>query len=290
MPIVGTRAPIRPAAHPPQAPVPCGRSVTAFDELTGAVGRTVIGDDHVESRVALAFQRGEEQSQVIPPVINGNDRADHVSPPSPRSCHARRVDNVASPGARIGNQWMGKPRNMPGKRDDLVTYLDKPVFACPVCGNPLARHDRTFQCMEGHTFDIAREGFVNLLLPQRRRSKNPGYSKEMIAGRRDFFDAGHYQLLADRVADVILSCLPGQAEQVVLDAGCGEGYYLRRLRARMGGQRPGGRPCCAAPTSPSPLSGWLPDAILRVCMQWPVPITCRYCLTELMYSSPTSLR
>ena len=76
----------------------------------------------------------------------------------------------------------------------------------------------------------------------------------------------------------------------VLDAGCGEGYYLRRLRARMGGQRPGGRPCCAAPTSPSPLSGWLPDAILRVCMQWPVPITCRYCLTELMYSSPTSLR
>jgi 23S rRNA (guanine745-N1)-methyltransferase len=53
-------------------------------------------------------------------------------------------------------------------------------------------------------------------------------------------DAGHYRCLADAVADVIISCLPGQAERVVLDAGCGEGYYLRRLRARIGGQGQGG--------------------------------------------------
>lgn len=107
------------------------------------------------------------------------------------------------------------------------------MFACPVCGEPLARDDGTFRCVEGHAFDVAREGYVNLLLPQHRHSRDPGYSREMIAGRRGFFDAGHYQRLADGVADEIMSYLPGRAGQVVVDAGCGEGYYLRRLRARL---------------------------------------------------------
>ncbi len=109
----------------------------------------------------------------------------------------------------------------------------EPVFACPVCGEPLPRVGRAFRCVNAHAFDVAREGYVNLLLPQHRHSKDPGYSKEMIAGRRDFFGAGHYQPLADGVADVIMSYLPDRDGRVVLDAGCGEGYYLRRLRERL---------------------------------------------------------
>jgi 23S rRNA (guanine745-N1)-methyltransferase len=85
-------------------------------------------------------------------------------------------------------------------------------------------------CANGHRFDVAREGYVNLLLAQHRRSKDPGYSKEMIAGRRDFFDAGHYARLADGVAECIRSALPAGPGRVVVDAGCGEGYYLRWLR------------------------------------------------------------
>ncbi|MGH3328954.1 MAG: putative RNA methyltransferase [Streptomycetales bacterium] len=111
------------------------------------------------------------------------------------------------------------------------------VFACPVCGQPLPRNDESFRCANGHVFDVAREGYVNLLLPQHRRSKAPGYSKEMIAGRRDFFDAGHYQFVADGVANLIISYLPDDSERVVVDAGCGEGYYLRRLRGRLLEQR-----------------------------------------------------
>lgn len=84
--------------------------------------------------------------------------------------------------------------------------------------------------MNGHQFDVAREGYVNLLLAQHRRSKDPGYNKEMIAGRRDFFDAGHYQRLADGVAERVRAVLPRVPDPVVVDAGCGEGYYLRRLR------------------------------------------------------------
>jgi len=110
------------------------------------------------------------------------------------------------------------------------------VFACPVCGEPLERVARTFGCVNAHTFDVAKEGYVNLLLAQHRHSKDPGYSKAMIAGRRDFFDAGHYQPLADGIAGLITDYLPGVAERVVLDAGCGEGYYLRRLRARLAEQ------------------------------------------------------
>src|SRR6266545_8190332 len=99
-----------------------------------------------------------------------------------------------------------------------------PILACPVCGEPLERVDRTFRCANGHTFDVAREGYVNLLLAQHRRSKDPGYSKDMIAGRRDFFDAGHYRPLADGIAELIATYLPPVADTVVIDAGCGEGY------------------------------------------------------------------
>jgi 23S rRNA (guanine745-N1)-methyltransferase len=89
--------------------------------------------------------------------------------------------------------------------------------------------------MNGHAFDVAREGYVNLLLAQHRRSKDPGYSRDMIVGRREFFDAGHFQLLADRLAEIVASFLPDAPQRVILDAGCGEGYYLRRLREQLVG-------------------------------------------------------
>lgn len=106
-----------------------------------------------------------------------------------------------------------------------------PVFACPACAEPLTRSGPACSCRNGHFYDVAREAYVNLLLAQHRHSKDPGYSKEMITGRRDFFDAGHYQPLADDVARLVLDHLPDRRGSVVLDAGCGEGYYLRRLRS-----------------------------------------------------------
>jgi 23S rRNA (guanine745-N1)-methyltransferase len=119
------------------------------------------------------------------------------------------------------------------------THPPGAVFACPVCGEPLVHADRVFRCDRGHAFDEAREGYVNLLAPQHRRSKDPGYSSDMIAGRRDFFDAGHYQSLADDVAALVAGYLPpGETPRLVLDAGCGEGYYLRRLRARLDTEGP----------------------------------------------------
>lgn len=108
--------------------------------------------------------------------------------------------------------------------------LANALLACPVCGQPLRESDRTFRCPNGHAFDVAREGYVNLLLPQYRHSKDPGYSKQMIASRRAFFEASHYRRLADEIAGLIISYLSDRSDRVVVDAGCGEGYYLRRLR------------------------------------------------------------
>jgi 23S rRNA (guanine745-N1)-methyltransferase len=111
----------------------------------------------------------------------------------------------------------------------LAKHAWDQLLSCPICSQPLIRKGQVYTCENGHSFDIAREGYVNLLLPQQRRSKDPGYSKQMIVERRDFFDEGHYQPLADELAALITGYLPDITTPVVLDAGCGEGYYLRRL-------------------------------------------------------------
>jgi 23S rRNA (guanine745-N1)-methyltransferase len=111
-----------------------------------------------------------------------------------------------------------------------ATLKASPIFACPVCGAQLPRVDRVYRCTNGHSFDVAREGYVNLLLAQQKRSRDPGYNKAMMRARQRFFDTGHYQPLADGLAKLILRYLPSRGlGRLVLDAGCGEGYYLRRL-------------------------------------------------------------
>ena len=108
-----------------------------------------------------------------------------------------------------------------------------------MCRQPLIRDARAARCGSGHSFDVAREGYVNLLLPQQRHSRDPGYSQAMIAGRREFFGTGHYERLADEIAGLVRSCLPPPGTSpVVIDAGCGEGYYLRRLRHALAGPEP----------------------------------------------------
>ena len=104
-------------------------------------------------------------------------------------------------------------------------------LTCPLDAAPLRRDGAAWRCPAGHGFDVAREGYVNLLPVQNKRSRDPGDSKEMVAARRRFLNAGHYQPLADEVSRRVLAGLPPRGEASCLDAGCGEGYYLRRLGA-----------------------------------------------------------
>jgi 23S rRNA (guanine745-N1)-methyltransferase len=107
-----------------------------------------------------------------------------------------------------------------------------PQLVCPFDGLPLANRGTSHACANGHTFDRAREGYVNLLPVQDKASRDPGDSKEMVAARRRFLDTGAYAPIADALGDTVLTHLDRHASSravTILDAGCGEGTYLEQL-------------------------------------------------------------
>jgi 23S rRNA (guanine745-N1)-methyltransferase len=112
-----------------------------------------------------------------------------------------------------------------------VSIVPFQALACPLDGTPLHCHGPAWRCASGHSFDIASQGYTNLLPVQHKRSRDPGDSKEMIAARRRFLTAGFYQPIAVAVSRAVLANLPADASSSCLDAGCGEGYYLRQLAA-----------------------------------------------------------
>ncbi len=99
-------------------------------------------------------------------------------------------------------------------------------LACPIDGKKLAQRDQQFVCENGHAFDIARQGYVNLLPVQLKRSKQPCDSKTMVLARRQFLDSGIYQPVASKLSDIVIAQLSDASEICLLDAGCGEGYYF----------------------------------------------------------------
>jgi 23S rRNA (guanine745-N1)-methyltransferase len=106
------------------------------------------------------------------------------------------------------------------------------MLQCTVrnCRSPLVRKERQVTCEHHHSFDLARSGYVNVLQPQDKRSKNPGDTASAVAARRRIHDRGVTAPLLDAIA----ALLHGTADDVVLDAGCGDGFYLGSLAARTG--------------------------------------------------------
>jgi 23S rRNA (guanine745-N1)-methyltransferase len=106
------------------------------------------------------------------------------------------------------------------------------MLLCPVrgCRLPLAAQDRRQLCPRGHSFDTARSGYTNLLQPQERRSRNPGDTAEAVAARRRLHDRGFTEPLLRAIAEITQP----RPEEQVLDAGCGEGFYLGSLAASTG--------------------------------------------------------
>lgn len=109
---------------------------------------------------------------------------------------------------------------------------------CPLDGAPLKKQGRAWCCPSGHSFDVARQGYTHLLPVQKKRSLAPGDSREMVAARQCFLNAGFYQPLAQAISDRVLEAHPGERPLACLDAGCGEGYYLRHLAEAAGPEQP----------------------------------------------------
>jgi 23S rRNA (guanine745-N1)-methyltransferase len=108
-------------------------------------------------------------------------------------------------------------------------------LACPMEGDLLSPEGQSWRCPAGHSFDAARQGYVHLLPVQKKRSLEPGDSKAMVAARQRFLNAGYYQPIANAVSKAVLqNSFPESQTLSCLDAGCGEGYYLRELAAESG--------------------------------------------------------
>lgn len=119
------------------------------------------------------------------------------------------------------------------------------LFICPLCQSPLQPAADTWRCdgslhpkQTSHPFDVARQGYVNLLPVQQKKSKAPGDSQQSIDARKRFLNAGHYQPLNDLICQTMTALLLTakkasleQKDKLInwLDIGCGEGYYTQAM-------------------------------------------------------------
>lgn len=107
------------------------------------------------------------------------------------------------------------------------------MLRCPICAGFLEQRERSFICEKGHSFDMARQGYVNLLPVQNKHSAQPGDTKAQVIARRAFLEGGFYI--------PVVEALCGLAKKhgctgPILDAGCGEGWYSSRLAEALGAE------------------------------------------------------
>jgi len=104
-------------------------------------------------------------------------------------------------------------------------------YICPICQSPLHLHQASkgYYCHNKHHFDLAKEGYLNLLPVQHKKSKEPGDSRAMMRARRNFLEAEFYLPLAKAIANIIDKQRQNESNIHILDMGCGEGYYSRQI-------------------------------------------------------------
>lgn len=122
-----------------------------------------------------------------------------------------------------------------------MSKATKAFWCCPLCGEALLAKAATWCCEQGHSFDRAKQGYVNLLPVQKKQSLDPGDNQQMIDARHHFLRAGHYAPLAQLLSQSVQKYLSdidvntagtesshvnNKAVRYILDLGCGEGYYL----------------------------------------------------------------
>lgn len=106
----------------------------------------------------------------------------------------------------------------------LQRFASATAFACPICQENLTLVESSLKCSNRHSFDLAKFGYVNLA-PQIKQSTN--YDKENFQNRQQILEAGFYQAILEAVSDLLAS---SETSTTVLDIGCGEGYYSRKLQ------------------------------------------------------------
>lgn len=104
-------------------------------------------------------------------------------------------------------------------------------FTCPVCGQRLDKHGSQMKCPLGHSYDISRRGYINLLMSQASSKKRHGDDGEMVSARTRFLSLGYYDRLRSEVCDIAVRLIPQGG--VIADIGCGECYYTEHIAKTM---------------------------------------------------------
>lgn len=99
------------------------------------------------------------------------------------------------------------------------------MFLCPICKKELSKDGNALKCVQNHSFDIASSGYINLLNPGKMNNKKAGDSKEMIKARTIFFESSAYKKISDKLNEIVSNF----NHNIIVDAGCGEGYYTHNL-------------------------------------------------------------
>ena len=108
----------------------------------------------------------------------------------------------------------------------LQRFASATAFACPICQENLTLVESSLKCNNRHSFDLAKFGYVNLA-PQIKQSAN--YDKENFQNRQQILEAGFYQAILEAISDLLAS---SKNAKTILDIGCGEGFYSRKLQER----------------------------------------------------------
>ena len=106
----------------------------------------------------------------------------------------------------------------------LQRFASATAFACPICQENLTLVETSLKCCNRHSFDLAKFGYVNLA-PQIKQSAN--YDKENFQNRQQILEAGFYQGILETISDLLAT---NPSAKTVLDIGCGEGFYSRKLQ------------------------------------------------------------
>jgi len=105
-------------------------------------------------------------------------------------------------------------------------------YLCPICQKTLFKSGNGYRCSANHCFDIAKEGYVNLLPVQKKKSKDPGDNKTMVQARAKFLEGNYYQAFADKIVDSLRANKSNISS--LLDIGCGTGWYTEQVFQELG--------------------------------------------------------
>lgn len=108
------------------------------------------------------------------------------------------------------------------------------VLRCPGCKAHLHREGKSLICEAGHTFDIAKSGYVNLLPPGKEKNAHTGDERVMIRARADFLAHGAYYEISRKLSDTLAEHMPESNDVVICDMGCGEGYHTCNITQQIG--------------------------------------------------------